>query len=115
VPHAELPVLLNSSELFVLPSHFEGSPKALLEAMACGVPVLGAASPGIREVLIHRHSGFLCGPSPAEIRSALVELFSDAPLRARLREGGVRYVEEHCSLTIAAQRERALLRELLPA
>ena len=115
VPHAELPALLNRAELFVLPSLYEGNPKALVEAMACGIPVIGAATTGIREVLVHRESGFLCGTSSSEIRAALVEVLNDAPLRARLRDGGLRYVAERCSLVSAVQRERELLAELSAA
>jgi glycosyltransferase involved in cell wall biosynthesis len=110
--HGELPALLNRSEVFVLPSHYEGHPKALLEAMACGVPVIGTRVPGIQEVLVHRETGFVCGTTPADIRTALLELLNDAALRARLRDGGVRYVREHCSLAIAVGRERALLASL---
>jgi len=115
VPHAELPALLNRAEVFVLPSHYEGNPKALVEAMACGIPAIGAATTGIREVLVHRETGFLCGTSSGEIRAALVEVLGDAPLRTRLRQGGLRYVAERCSLASAAQRERALLAELCAA
>lgn len=109
LPHSALPHALNRSEVFVLPSHYEGTPKALLEAMACGVPVIGANTPGIREILVHRENGFVCGTSPTEIHAALVEVLNDADLRQRMRDGGLRYVHERCSLQIAVERERALL------
>ena len=40
VPHKSLPTELNKSEIFVLPSLYDGSPRALIEAMACGLPVI---------------------------------------------------------------------------
>ena len=108
-PHAELPALLNRSEVFVLPSHYEGNPKALLEAMACGVPVVGADAPGIREIVAHRENGYLTGSSPGEIRAALQDVLGDAALRERISAGGVSYARAHCSLQIAVERELALL------
>ena len=115
VSHAELPALLNRSAVFVLPSHYEGNPKALVEAMACGVPVVGARAPGIREILVDGETGVLCGTSPADIRAALQTLLADAGLRARVAAGGLAYARNVCSLKSAAAKELALLRALHPA
>jgi glycosyltransferase involved in cell wall biosynthesis len=111
-PHAELPVLLNGSAVFVLPSHYEGNPKALVEAMACGVPVIGARVPGIREILVHRETGYLCGTSAGEIRTALQEVLGDTALRDRISAGAVVYARKTCSVQAAAQQELALLEAL---
>ncbi len=43
--------LLNTHDLFVIPSHNEGCSIALIEAMATGIPVLGSTAPGIAEVM----------------------------------------------------------------
>ena len=45
-----VPVLLSSSDAFVFPSYTEGSPRAVLEAMACGVPVIATALAGITAI-----------------------------------------------------------------
>ena len=115
LPQAELPGVLARAGVFVLPSHFEGNPKVLVEAMACGVPVVGARAPGIREVIVDGETGLLCGHAPHELRSAIERVLDDRALRERLREGGLRYVHQRCSLTMAAARERALLAEMCPA
>jgi glycosyltransferase involved in cell wall biosynthesis len=112
LPHAELPAVLNRSAVFVLPSHYEGNPKALLEAMACGVPVVGANTPGIREILVDRETGCLCGTSPAEIRTALREVLADPALRGRITTGALAYVRDRCSVPAAVERELALLQSL---
>ena len=111
-PHAELPALLNGSSIFVLPSHYEGNPKALVEAMACGVPVVGARAPGIQEILVHRETGYLCGTSAAEIRSAIRDVLGDASLRERISAGAVAYARAHCSIESAVEQELAILRRL---
>jgi glycosyltransferase involved in cell wall biosynthesis len=113
LPGAEVPMVLRRAEVFVLPSHYEGNPKALVEAMACGVPVIGTRVPGIRDTVTHRETGLLCGTTAEEIRSALIDVFNDASLRARLRDGGLRYVHQRCSLQVVVEQERTLLRSLV--
>jgi glycosyltransferase involved in cell wall biosynthesis len=111
-PHAELPALLNRSTLLVLPSHYEGHPKAVVEAMACSLPVVGARVPGIREIVVHGETGFLCGTSAEEIRAALRAVLDDGELRERIAAGGLRYVRSCCSLQSATERELAILQSL---
>jgi glycosyltransferase involved in cell wall biosynthesis len=111
-PHTDLPKLLNRAAAFVLPSHYEGNPKALVEAMACGVPVVGTRVPGIREVLVHRETGYLCGTSAAEIRAAVQDVLADAALRDRIGAGALAYARANCSVEAAVQRELALLKSL---
>lgn len=62
-PQYELIETLREHDLFVLPSKYEGHPKALIEAMAFGMPVLGANSPGIRELIRDGQTGILVDPS----------------------------------------------------
>jgi len=98
VPHNSLPGLLRSAGVFILASHYEGNPKVLLEAMACGTPVIGADSPGIRELIDDGVTGLLCDPSPDGIRQAIASLISDDALRDRLRLNATRHVVENYSL-----------------
>jgi len=46
-------------DVAILPSHREGFPKALLEAAACGLPLLGADVPGVREIVLDGVNGLL--------------------------------------------------------
>lgn len=77
VPNEHVPELLNSARLFALPSHYEGHPKVLLEAMACGLPVIGGDSPGINNVIEHGRTGWLCGLDADSIASAIKYLLEN--------------------------------------
>ncbi len=98
ISNDNLPVIINNHEVFILPSLYEGNPKVLLEAMACGVPVIGTNVRGINSIIKHGENGFLCEASPESIRQAVIELQNDANLRKILGDYARRYVEEYCSL-----------------
>lgn len=112
-PHADLPGLMRGAQAFVLPSLYEGHPKALLEAMACGLPVIAGRSPGISDLISHGENGWLCGTSPAEIRQALETVLGDAELRDRLGLGAARFVANNFSLERIVDMELELYRELV--
>ncbi|MBM3254029.1 MAG: glycosyltransferase family 4 protein, partial [Candidatus Omnitrophica bacterium] len=60
VDNADLPIEYNKSEVFILPSYFEGNPKVLLEAMACGVAAICSDVEGLNSIIRHNHNGLLC-------------------------------------------------------
>lgn len=84
IPNERLPEELNKSEIFMLPSLYEGNPKTLLEAMACGLPVIGTNVVGIKEVVKHKENGYLCGTSAEVIREATREVMTNENLRHNL-------------------------------
>jgi glycosyltransferase involved in cell wall biosynthesis len=109
LPQDQIPALMCRSQALILPSLYEGNPKVLFEAMACGVPVVGTRVRGIQDVIVDGLTGVLCGTSAREIRSALERVLLDADLRERLRSAALAWVRECCSLSLAVARERALL------
>lgn len=111
-PHDELPELFNSCDLFVLPSHYEGHPKALLEAMACGLPVVGTDVSGIRDVIRDGETGVLCGTDAAGIRAAISRVLADAGLRERIGRNAREFVVQNCDLGRVVTMELALLEGL---
>lgn len=113
IPNTMLPQFLNRSRLFVLPSYYEGQPKALLEAMACSLTVIGADAPGIREIIQHGENGWLCAPNADSLRTAIQYLLMQPELRCQLGHNARQYVLEHFSLDKIAGMEMALLREVL--
>ena len=59
ISNSELPAILNQYHYFILPSKYEGMPKALLEAMACSLICIGTNVKGINEVIVDNVNGFL--------------------------------------------------------
>ncbi|HET6348002.1 MAG TPA: N-acetyl-alpha-D-glucosaminyl L-malate synthase BshA [Candidatus Krumholzibacteria bacterium] len=64
--------LLPAADVFVLPSQHESFGLAALEAMSCGVPVVGSRIGGLPEVIEHEKTGFLCDPNDVECMKAIV-------------------------------------------
>lgn len=113
VPNQGLPALLNTCNLFVLPSLYEGHPKALIEAMACGLPVIGTNVPGIRELIADGKNGLLCEPDAASLRAAIQRAMGDVGLRERLGRAARNFAEEQFSLSRVVDLELAVLNELV--
>lgn len=64
--------LQRASDLFVLPSLSEGIPVSLMEAMACGIPVIATSVRGVPELVINKHTGLLVPPkAPTAIAEAI--------------------------------------------
>ncbi len=105
IANEDLPHALNACELFILPSLYEGNPKVLLEAMACGLPVIGTNVDGIASVIEDGKTGVLCETSPESIRQAITDLLADPTRRARLGAAAREYVLACASLARAIQQE----------
>ncbi|HET6549628.1 MAG TPA: glycosyltransferase family 1 protein [Solirubrobacter sp.] len=92
VPDAELPGLYAGAQAFVLPSRYEGFGLPVLEAMACGTPVVAAATTALPETC--GGAAKLVDPDPEAIAAALTALLRDADERARLRTAGLARAHE---------------------
>jgi len=79
----DVPVLLSLFDLFVLPSYREGMPRALLEAMASGIPVVASDIRGCREEVEEGVTGFLVPPRDHERLAESISALLDSPGRAR--------------------------------
>ena len=112
IPNRELPKILNQHEVFVLPSLWEGMPKTLLEAMACGLPVIGTRIDGTKEVIEHGKNGILCETDSNSIREAIINVMENEKLKQKLGENARRTIVENYSLPNLAEKELKLMGEL---
>lgn len=75
------------ADVFALPSHSEGSPNVVLEAMAAGCPIVATAVGGVPDMVIDEQSALLCPPAQAELLASKIErLLGDTSLADRLRQ-----------------------------
>ena len=101
VPDADLPGLYNSAEIYLglsrlMNQRVEGFGISLLEAGACGIPVLATRTGGIPEAVREGESGLLVEPDhPEELIATLRRFLSDRALSERLGAGGRRLVERY--------------------
>ncbi|MBI4531886.1 MAG: glycosyltransferase, partial [Candidatus Latescibacteria bacterium] len=79
----DIPDILVSLDLFVLPSLDEGLPNAVLEAMACGKPVIATTVGGTPEAVLDRETGLLVPPRCPERLAIAIETLLRDPARSR--------------------------------
>ena len=80
--------LMKDSDMFVIPSSYEGLSIAMIEAMACGLPIIASDAPGLRDFVNHQQNGLLF---PVQNSTAFAEciliLANDKMKRAELSRG----------------------------
>jgi glycosyltransferase involved in cell wall biosynthesis len=113
VAHHELPALLNRARIYVNISKWEGHPKSMLEAMACGNACIGARSPGISNLLLDGQTGLLVEPQAGNLRDAVERLLHDAELRMKLSRNAREYALKNFSHDVIFPEYRIALEQLL--
>jgi glycosyltransferase involved in cell wall biosynthesis len=79
----EIPAHMKNCELFVLPSYVEGLPNVVLEAMACGKPVVASEVMGIPEEVSDGVTGLLIQPGDVSGLTEAIQFLTNNPARAR--------------------------------
>jgi len=111
ISHEDLPKYLNQLRLLVLPSYTEGLPNIMLEAMACGTPVLATPVGAIPDVIRDGETGFIMEDnSPECIARNVMRALNDPDLE-EVAERGRRYVEGEFTFEKAVERWRGILKE----
>lgn len=94
VKRNKLVELYQNAEVHVVPSHYEGLPTVLLEAMSCGLPVVATDVCGSSEVISTGIDGFLVPPkSPKEMADVVLQLLADKDLRDKIGNNARKTIE----------------------
>ncbi len=113
VPNEGMPPYFQAADLFLMPSLIEGHPVALLEAMACGLPVVGTDVEGIRDVIEHGVSGLLCEQSAADVAAKVRQVAQEPDLARRLGQRAREQVVATCSFEALIRREAEIYRQVM--
>ena len=114
VKHERLKLWMNLCDMFLLPSYNEGLPVSMLEAMACGKPVIVSDVGGISEVVRDKENGLLIEPKDVDSLVKAINFLLDNPDKAReLGEKAKRVIFENYTWIKNAERTIDVYREIL--
>lgn len=103
---------LSSADVYAFTSRYEGFPVAIIEAMACGLPIVSTDTDGVRDILAmgEADGGFLVPQEDVEsLARALNHVLDDEALRRKLGSAARRRVEMCCSFEIVGEQLRSFL------
>lgn len=90
----EMPDVYRGSDVFVLPSENETLGQVFIEAMSCGLPVIGTKVGGIPEIISDSYNGFLIPPNDSSVLAQRIErLHNDSSIRNKFISNGLKTVE----------------------
>jgi glycosyltransferase involved in cell wall biosynthesis len=111
---AEVAKLLHGCEVFVLPSRSEPFGIAILEALACGKPVVATTAGGIPEIIENRKNGLLVEPDdPNALAEALMTVIKDPALRLAIASNGYATVRKRFPSENTGSAYEAIFADLL--
>jgi glycosyltransferase involved in cell wall biosynthesis len=110
----DVPDLLNAFDVFAVSSTSEAAPLAILEAGACGVPVVSTAVGEIPEIVLEGQTGYLVPPGKADaLAGRLIDLLSDSTLRDRMGTAAHQHILKNFSLDASIHAREDLFLRLL--
>lgn len=112
-PVADVRPYLNASDLFILPSQSEGMPRALMEAMAMGLPAIATDVGGTQDVLRHERDGCLVAYGDCHgLAMAINRMASDPAGRSMFGDSARRRIETHFDIHVVAEEYERLFERL---
>jgi glycosyltransferase involved in cell wall biosynthesis len=111
---ADMPALWRGAHIGLLPSYREGLPKTLLEAAACGLPLVATDVPGCREIVRDGENGVLVAVrAVAALADALERLAGDPELRRRMGERSRDLAQRHFAERIVVEATLSVYEEAM--
>jgi glycosyltransferase involved in cell wall biosynthesis len=108
-----LPELLTQHQIFVLSTHYEGMPLALIEAMASGCAIVASEVVGVKEMFVHGEDGYLVEPqSPRALAEAIEKLLADKDYTEKMAISGQKKARSQFSVERMAGEYKLLFRSL---
>ena len=109
----DVPQLLAAFDIFVLPSLYEGTPIAILEAMAMEKPVIATRVGGVQDLVVHTQTGLIVDPEDSEVLAlASIQLLNNASLRVSMGKMGRLRVEKLFSLESCVEAHKEIYRSI---
>lgn len=109
VPDKELLKWYNQTEIAVIPSAFEGFGITVIEAMACGMPVLATKVGGIKNIIKNGQNGILVEyGNKKQMAKQIIRLLNNQLLRKKLMKAGLKTVKENYNWQIISQKTRSI-------
>lgn len=115
VPQIQLPDIMSSSHVMVLPSVQDGFGMVMAQAMACGCPVIGTCNTGAPDLVTEMENGFVVPIRSPEVIAEKLQLLADDPaLQQRMSEAALRRVRQIGGWKEYGDAWTALLRRMIP-
>jgi len=112
ISHDDLPKYLNQLRLLVIPSYTEGLPNIMLEAMACGTPVLATPVGTIPDVIVDGETGFIMENNSPECIAANVTLALNSPDLEQIAENGRQFVKKSFTFEKTVENWKRVLQDV---
>ncbi len=115
VAHNEVPMFMNDLKLLVVPSFSEGIPNVILEAMACGTPVLATPVGAIPDIIADNKTGFLLKSNkPDHISERIIEIMDQPKLLEEVSENAYLWVRKNFNKNFTLENWVEILKNPLP-
>ena len=105
VSHSRIAEYLNAADIFVLPTDNEGCCNAIIEALACGLPII-SSNQSFNDDILNDYNSIRVNPhSIKDIADAIQELYQNIPQREKLQEGALKFSRQ---LTISERAKKII-------
>lgn len=97
---------LNESDIFILPSKYEGMPMTIIEAMGAGLPIIASRVGGIPDMIDDGVDGILCELDKESIKTSLLKVIHDKDLRMKIGSNALGKAEKFSAKHMADSYEK---------